>query len=90
MKEENGKEQRNATDKYGSVENNMQYQSDVEKIKAGIEEINPAMPLRGNAWVVEEGQGADSEQERLHRVMGKECQMNIKTIRWNGTANDSH
>ena len=66
MKEENGKEERNATDKYGSVENNMQYPSDVDKLKAGIEEINLAMPPRGNAWVVEEGRGADSWQERLH------------------------
>ena len=44
----------------------MQYPSDVEKLKAGIEEINPAMPLRGNAWVVEEGQGADSVEKILH------------------------
>ena len=39
------------------------------------------MPPRGNAWVVEEGHGVDSVQERLHRVMGKECQTNIKTIK---------
>ena len=44
----------------------MQYPSNVEKLKAGIEEINPAMPLRGNTWVFEEGQGADLVQERLH------------------------
>ena len=36
------------------------------EIKDGIEEINLAMPLRGNAWVVEEGQGADSVQEIIH------------------------
>ena len=60
MKEENGKKERNSTDKYGSAENNMQYPSDVEKLKVGIEEINPAMPLTGNAWVVEGGQGAES------------------------------
>ena len=36
------------------------------ELKAGIEEINPAMPPRGNAWVVEEGHGADLVQERLH------------------------
>ena len=59
MKEENGKKERNATEKYGSAENNVQYPSDVDKLKAGIEEINPAMPSRWNAWVVEEGQGAD-------------------------------
>ena len=55
MKEENGKEQRNATDKYGSPKNNMQYPSGVDKLKAEIEEINPIMPLRGNAWFIEEG-----------------------------------
>ena len=66
MKEENAKEERNATYKYGSVEKNMQYPSGVDKLKAGIEESNPAMPPRGNAWVVEERQGADSVQERLH------------------------
>ena len=60
IKEENGKEERNATDKYGSAENNMQYPSYMDKLKDGIEEINPAMPPRGNAWVVEEGQGVDS------------------------------
>ena len=59
MKEENGKEEKNSTDKYGSAENNMQYPSDVDKLKARIEEINPALPQRGNSWVVEEGQGAD-------------------------------
>ena len=66
MKEENGKEERNAIEKYGLAKNNMQYPSDVGKLKAGIEEINPAMPPRGNALFVEEGQGADSGQERLH------------------------
>ena len=66
MKEENGKKERNAPDKHGSAENNMQYPSGVDKLKAGIEEINPVMPSRGNAWVVEEGQGADSVQEILH------------------------
>ena len=60
MKEENGKKERNSTNKYGSMKNNMQYPSDVDKLKVGIEEINLAMPLRGNAWVVEERQGADS------------------------------
>ena len=44
----------------------MQYPSDMDTFKAGIEENNPAMPRRGNSWVVEEGQGADSVQERLH------------------------
>ena len=53
MKEENGKEERNATDKYGSAKNNMQYPSDVDKLKNGIDEINPAMPLRWNDWVVD-------------------------------------
>ena len=66
MKEENGKEERNSRDKYSSEESKMQQPSNVDKLKAGIEEINPAMPLRGNAWVVEEGQGADSVQEILH------------------------
>ena len=66
MKEENGKEERNSIDKYGSTKNNMQYPSGVDKLKAGIEEINPAMPPRRNAWVVEEVKGADSLQERLH------------------------
>ena len=33
----------------------MKYPSGIEKLKDGIEEINPAMPTRGNAWVVEEG-----------------------------------
>ena len=42
------------------MENNIQYPSGVEKLKVGIEEINPAMPLRGNSWVVEEGQGVES------------------------------
>ena len=37
----------------------MQYPSCVEKLKARIEEINPTMPPRGNAWVVEEGQGVN-------------------------------
>ena len=32
----------------------------MEKLKAGIEEINPSMPLIGNAWVVEEGDDFDS------------------------------
>ena len=63
MKEENGKKERNSTDKHGSAENNMQYPSDVEKLKARIEEINPSMPPRGNAWVVEEVHGAESVQE---------------------------
>ena len=66
MKEENGKEEINSTYKYGSAKKNMQYPSSVDKLKAGIEEINPSMPPRGNAWVVEEGQGADSVQEILH------------------------
>ena len=44
----------------------MQYPSGVNKLKAGIEEIDPTMPPKGNAWVVEEGQGADLVQERLH------------------------
>ena len=66
MKEENGKEERNATYKYGSVKNNMQYPSGMDTLKARIEEINPTVPPRGNAWVFEEGQGADSVQERLH------------------------
>ena len=48
------------------LKKNMQYPSGVDKLKARIEEINPAMLPRGNAWVVEEGQGADSVQERLH------------------------
>ena len=66
MKEENGKKERNAINKYGSAKNNMQYPSGVDKLKAGIQEINPAMPLRGNSWVVEEGQGVDSVQEIIH------------------------
>ena len=67
MKKENDqKEERNAETKNGSAENNMQYPSGMEKLKVGIEEINLAMPPRGNAWVVEEGQGADSVQERIH------------------------
>ena len=66
MKEENGKEERNATYKYGSVENNMQYPFGVDKLKVGIEEINPAMPPRGNVWVVEEQLGVDSVKEILH------------------------
>ena len=44
----------------------MQYPYGMEKLIVGIEEINPAMPPRGNARVVEEGQGVDSVQERLH------------------------
>ena len=44
----------------------MQYPSDVDKLKDRIEEINHAIPPRGNAWVVEEGQGVDSGKERLH------------------------
>ena len=44
----------------------MQYPSDVDKLKDGIEEINPAMPSRGNAWVIKEGKGANSGQERIH------------------------
>ena len=44
----------------------MQYPYGVEKLKAGIEEFNPSMPPRGNSWVVEEGQGADSVQEIIH------------------------
>ena len=39
---------RNSTDKYGSMENNMQYPYDVDKLKAGIEEINTSMQPRGN------------------------------------------
>ena len=68
----------------------MQYPSGVDKLRVGIEEINPVMPPRGNAWVVEEGQGVDSVQEILHSVMGKECQTNITTIRWNGISNEIH
>ena len=37
-----------------------------EKQHVGIEEINPIMQPRGNSWVVEEGQGVDLVQERLH------------------------
>ena len=37
MKEENGKEERNSTDKHGSMENNMQYPSSVEILNARIE-----------------------------------------------------
>ena len=44
----------------------MQYPSSVEKLKDRIEEINPAKPLRGNAWVVEAGQGVDSGKEIIH------------------------
>ena len=64
----------------------MQYPSGMEKLKAGIEIINPAMPPKGNAWAVEEGQGDDSVHEIIHQVMGKKLQMNIKMIRWNGTS----
>ena len=88
MKEENGREKRNATNKYGSAENNMQYPSGMEKLKVGIEEINFVMPPRGNVWVVEEGQGVDSVHKILHLVMGKE--MNIKTMRWKGASSESH
>ena len=38
----------------------MQYLSGMEKLIVGIEEINLTMPPRGNARVVEEGQGVDS------------------------------
>ena len=38
----------------------------MEKLKTGIEEINPAMLSRENSWVAEEGQGADTVQEILH------------------------
>ena len=62
MKEENGKEERNATYKYGLAKNNMQYPSGVDKLKARIEEINPSMPSRGNARDVEEGQGVERLQ----------------------------
>ena len=48
------------------MENNMQYPSSMQKLKAEIKEINPTMPPRWNAWVVKEVQGADSMQERLH------------------------
>ena len=44
----------------------MKYPYGVDKLKAGIEEIDPAMPPRRNSWVVEEGQGAESLQEILH------------------------
>ena len=44
----------------------MQYPSGIEKLIAEIEEINPTMPPRGKAQVVEEGQGVDLVQERLH------------------------
>ena len=44
----------------------MQYPYGMEKLIAIFEEINPAMPPRGNSRVVEEGQGVDSVQERLH------------------------
>ena len=44
----------------------MQYPSDMDTLISGIEEINPAIPPRGNAWVVEEGQGIESVQEILH------------------------
>ena len=47
MKEENGKEGRNAIDKYGLAENNMQYPYGVDKLKVGIEEINTAMLPEG-------------------------------------------
>ena len=68
------------------MENNIEYPFGMEKLIAGIEEINPAMPSRGNYQVVEEGQGVDSMQKILHWVMGKDFQMNIKAIRWNGIA----
>ena len=64
----------------------MQYPSSMEKLIAGIEEINPSMPSRANDQVVEEGQVVDSVQEIFHRVMGKDFQMNIKMIIWNGTS----
>ena len=54
MKSENDKEERNAETKNGSAEKNMQYSFDMDTLIVGIEEINHAMPLRGNAWVVEE------------------------------------
>ena len=44
----------------------MQYLADMDNVKVGIDKINPVMPLRGNYWVVEEGQGADLVEERLH------------------------
>ena len=43
----------------------------MEKLIAGIEKIGPSMPPRGNARVVEEGQGVDSVHEILHWVMGR-------------------
>ena len=46
--------------------NDMLSPSGMEKLIVGIEQINPAMPLRGNAWGVEEGQGDDLVQERIN------------------------
>jgi len=37
----------------------MHYAADIDKLKARIDKINPAMPLRGNACVVDEGMGVD-------------------------------
>ena len=37
----------------------MHYAADMDKLKAQIDKINPAMPLRGNACVVDEGMGVD-------------------------------
>ena len=44
----------------------MLYPADMESVKDGIDEINHVMPPRGNSWVVEDKQGADSMEERLH------------------------
>lgn len=68
----------------------MHYAADMDKLKAQIDKINPAMPLRGNACVVDEGMGVDLV-EGHQRILGRERgRMNVKTIGWESTAKPSH
>jgi hypothetical protein len=68
----------------------MHYAADMDKLKARIDKINPAMPLRGNACVVDEGMGVDLV-EGHQRILGRERgRMNVKTIGWESTAKPSH
>lgn len=84
------KEREKCSYKTGSAENNMHYAADMDKIQAWIDKINPAMPLRGNACVVQGWQGVDLV-EGHQRLWGRESgRMNVKTIGWETSAKSSH
>ena len=94
------KEREKCSYKTGSAKNNMHYAADMDKLKARIDKINPAMPLRGNACVVDEGHGCwlsggaptdlrkrERQNECKNNRMGKHCQ--VKPWNWDETVFNS-